>query len=167
MDHEQTEEIKRHFGVVAEGLARKIQQVAEGVVNLNEKLDREMTALRQEMRTEFGEVKSMIKFSYYRIGPENPGPGGGVGCPASADGTSGGAAIVRRPVVRLRLRDVARPGGLSPASFLRAGSNNGTIRTTTTSILAICHSALRLYLRTPLSVEASQPPRVPASQQRQ
>jgi alcohol dehydrogenase class IV len=59
MDHEQMEEIKRYFGVVAEGLERKIQQVAEGVVNLNEKLDREMTALRQEMRSEFGEVKSM------------------------------------------------------------------------------------------------------------
>lgn len=60
MEHEQMEEIKRYFGVVAEGLERKIQQVAEGVVNLNEKLDREMTALRQEMRTEFGEVKSIL-----------------------------------------------------------------------------------------------------------
>jgi len=67
MDHEQMEEIKRHFSVVAEGLEHKIQQVAEGVVNLNEKLDREMTALRQEMRTEFGEVKSMIKFSYTEL----------------------------------------------------------------------------------------------------
>ncbi len=67
MEHEQMEEIKRYFGVVAEGLERKIQQVAEGVVNLNEKLDREMTALRQEMRTEFGEVKSMIKFSYTEL----------------------------------------------------------------------------------------------------
>ncbi len=67
MDHEQMEEIKRHFGVVAEGLGRKIQQVAEGVVDLNENLDREMTALRQEMRTEFGEVKSMIKFSYTEL----------------------------------------------------------------------------------------------------
>lgn len=67
MEHEQMEEIKRYFGVVAEGLERKIQQVAEGVVNLNEKLDREMTTLRQEMRTEFGEVKSMIKFSYTEL----------------------------------------------------------------------------------------------------
>jgi hypothetical protein len=67
MDPEQMEEIKRHFGVVAEGLERKIQQVAEGVVNLDEKLDREMTALRQEMRTEFGEVKSMLKFSYTEL----------------------------------------------------------------------------------------------------
>ena len=37
---------------------------------------------------------------------------------------------MRGSVVRLRLRDVALPGDLSPASFLRAGSNKGTIRTT-------------------------------------
>ena len=47
------DETKRYFGVVAEGLRSEIQQVAEGVVNLDEKLDRELTALRQEMRTEF------------------------------------------------------------------------------------------------------------------
>jgi hypothetical protein len=60
-------ETRRHFDVVAEGLRGDIRQVAEGVVNLNEKLDREMTALRQEMRTEFGEVKSMLKFSYTEL----------------------------------------------------------------------------------------------------
>ncbi len=39
MNNEQMEEIKRHFGVVAEGLEHKIQLVAEGVANVNEKLD--------------------------------------------------------------------------------------------------------------------------------
>ena len=61
------DETKRYFGVVAEGLRSEIQQVAEGVVNLDEKLDRELTALRQEMRTEFSEVKSMVKFSYTEL----------------------------------------------------------------------------------------------------
>ena len=64
MEKGEMEEIKRHFGVVAEGLRTEIQQVAEGVVNLNEKFDREIGALRHEMKTEFNEVKSMIKFSY-------------------------------------------------------------------------------------------------------
>lgn len=67
MNNEQMEEIKRHFGVVAEGLEHKIQLVAEGVTNLDEKLDREMDSLRHEMRTEFAEVKSMIKFSYTEL----------------------------------------------------------------------------------------------------
>ena len=48
MNNEQMEEIKRHFDVVAEGLGHKIQLVAEGVANLNEKFDREMTSLREE-----------------------------------------------------------------------------------------------------------------------
>jgi len=62
MNNEQVGEIKRYFGVVAEGLRNDIRQVAEGVTNVSEKLDREITALRDEMRTEFNEVKSMTKF---------------------------------------------------------------------------------------------------------
>ncbi|HET6370733.1 MAG TPA: hypothetical protein VFG95_06020 [Nitrospiria bacterium] len=57
------DEIKRHFDVVAEGLRSEIRQVAEGVANVDEKLEREISALSQEMRTEFKEVKAMIKFS--------------------------------------------------------------------------------------------------------
>lgn len=60
MNREEMEEIKRYFGVVAEGLERKVQQVAEGVTNLDEKLER----FRQEVAHEFKEVKSMIKLSY-------------------------------------------------------------------------------------------------------
>lgn len=63
MNDEQMEEIKRHFGVVAEGLEHKIQLVAEGVANLDEKLER----FRQEVTEEFKEVKSMIKFSYTEL----------------------------------------------------------------------------------------------------
>ena len=63
MNAEQMDEIKRHFDVVAEGLRSEIRQVAEGVANVDEKLEREISALSQEMRTEFKEVKAMIKFS--------------------------------------------------------------------------------------------------------
>jgi hypothetical protein len=67
MNHEDMEEIKRHFGVVAEGLEGKIQLIAEGVVDLHAKLDREMGALRGELTNEFGEVKAIMKFSYAEL----------------------------------------------------------------------------------------------------
>ena len=63
MNHEQVEEIKRHFGVVAEGLRSEIRQVAEGVANVDEKLER----FRTEVKDEFKEVKAMIKFSYAEL----------------------------------------------------------------------------------------------------
>jgi len=59
MEKGEIEEIKRHFSVVAEGLEHKIQLVAEGVVNVDEKIER----FRQEVREEFKEAKSMIKLS--------------------------------------------------------------------------------------------------------
>lgn len=49
MNRDEMEEVKRHFGVVAEGLERKIQLAAEGVVGLHVKLDREMGTLRGEL----------------------------------------------------------------------------------------------------------------------
>jgi hypothetical protein len=45
---EKFEDTRRHFGVIAEGLRSEIQQAAEGVVNLNEKFDREMASFREE-----------------------------------------------------------------------------------------------------------------------
>jgi hypothetical protein len=56
MNNEQMEEIKRHVGVVAEGLEHTIQLVAEGVANLDEKLE----GFRQEITEEFKEVKSRL-----------------------------------------------------------------------------------------------------------
>lgn len=67
MEKGEMEEIKRHFGVVAEGLRSDIQQVAEGVVNLNEKFDREMTSLREENEQAHKEILSAIKFSYAEL----------------------------------------------------------------------------------------------------
>lgn len=63
MNRDEMEEIKRYFSVVAEGLRGEIRQVSEGVVNLDEKLER----FRREVAEEFGEVKSMIRLSYAEL----------------------------------------------------------------------------------------------------
>lgn len=62
MNDEQVEEIKRHFGVVAEGLRSEIWHMAKRVETLNEKLDREIAAVRQEMKKEIIEIRSILKF---------------------------------------------------------------------------------------------------------
>jgi len=59
----QQAETRRHFEVVAEGMRGQLQQVAEGLVNLDRKLDR----FREEVETEFQEVKSMFRFSYTEL----------------------------------------------------------------------------------------------------
>jgi hypothetical protein len=60
MEKDEIDEVKRHFDVVAEGLEHKIQLVAEGVANLNEKLDRHI----EENEAAHREILSAIKFSY-------------------------------------------------------------------------------------------------------
>jgi uncharacterized protein involved in exopolysaccharide biosynthesis len=60
---EQQAETRRHFEVFAEGLRADIRQVAEGVLNVDEKLGR----FRQEVQAEFDEIKAMIKFSYAEL----------------------------------------------------------------------------------------------------
>jgi hypothetical protein len=63
MEREAVDEIKRHFGVIAEHLEGKIQLLAEG----QEVLRREAQQFREEVRAEFQEVKAMIKFSYAEL----------------------------------------------------------------------------------------------------
>jgi hypothetical protein len=53
-------EVKKHFDVVAESLESKIQLVTEGVLNVDEKLDR----LNDEMHRESEETRALIKLSY-------------------------------------------------------------------------------------------------------
>lgn len=67
MEHSDLAEIKRHFNVVAEGLGKKIQLVAESVALLDEKVDRRITALEEKMERGFDEIKAMIKFSYAEL----------------------------------------------------------------------------------------------------
>lgn len=61
---ERLEENKRYFGVVAEGLRNEVRQVAEGVANVDEKLEH----FRGEFTEEFKEVRALIKFSYAELG---------------------------------------------------------------------------------------------------
>ena len=60
MDRETTDEIKRHFNVVAEGLRSEIRTVAEGLAATNEKIDR----LESRIAEELSEIKAMIRLSF-------------------------------------------------------------------------------------------------------
>ncbi len=60
MDRETTDEIKRHFNVVAEALRSEIRTVAEAQLATNERLDR----IEARMAEEFAEVRAMIRLSF-------------------------------------------------------------------------------------------------------
>jgi hypothetical protein len=53
VEQEQVEEIKRHFGVIAEALRIDVRQVAEGHAVIR----RELEEFRGEVRDEFREVR--------------------------------------------------------------------------------------------------------------
>lgn len=57
------EEIKRHFGVVAESLHSDIQQVAEG----HEVIRRELQTQREELKDEFKDTKSLMRLSFSQL----------------------------------------------------------------------------------------------------
>lgn len=56
------EETRRHFDVVAEQLTGDMKLLAEGFADLSARVDRKADA--EEMRQEFAEVRSMIRFSH-------------------------------------------------------------------------------------------------------
>ena len=51
---------RRHLGVLIENLDGKIQLVAEGVINVDQKIDR----VRVELKGEIAEVKDLLRGSY-------------------------------------------------------------------------------------------------------
>ena len=57
------EEIKRHFGVVAESLRSNIRQIAEG----HDVIQRELQSQREEWREEFKETQSLTKLSFSQL----------------------------------------------------------------------------------------------------
>jgi len=57
------DELHRYFGVIAEDLRSDIQQVAEGVSSVSERLDR----FQVEVAREFSEVRAMIPLSYSQL----------------------------------------------------------------------------------------------------
>jgi hypothetical protein len=63
MDETQVEEIKRHFGVVAEELRSEVRAVAEGVGRVDERLER----LQSEVKRESEETRSLIRLSYSEL----------------------------------------------------------------------------------------------------
>lgn len=63
MEREQIEEIKRHFGVVAEALRSDIQQVAEGHAVIR----REMQSFREEVRDDLRETRALIRLSFAQL----------------------------------------------------------------------------------------------------
>jgi predicted RNase H-like nuclease (RuvC/YqgF family) len=58
------DELKRHFDVVGEALRSDIRLVAEGVAGLDEKFTQEFVTVREEIRDQIGDVKSLIRASY-------------------------------------------------------------------------------------------------------
>jgi hypothetical protein len=63
MDHEAVEEIKRHFGIVAEDVRGEVRGVAEGVAVLREEMHREFEDFRTETAREFEETRALIRLS--------------------------------------------------------------------------------------------------------
>jgi ubiquinone biosynthesis protein UbiJ len=63
MSNEEMEEIKRHFGVIAESLRSDIRQIAEG----HDIICRELQTQREELKEEFKETKSLIRLSYAQL----------------------------------------------------------------------------------------------------
>ncbi|MBI2553477.1 MAG: hypothetical protein HYV92_03435 [Candidatus Rokubacteria bacterium] len=54
------QDTRRHLGVLIENLDGKIQLVAEGVIAVDQKIDR----VHAELKAEIGEVKTLLTFSY-------------------------------------------------------------------------------------------------------
>jgi predicted nucleic acid-binding Zn-ribbon protein len=63
MNDAQVEEIKRHFGVVAESLRSDIRQIAEGHSGIR----REIQGLREEFRDEFKEMRALMRLSFSQL----------------------------------------------------------------------------------------------------
>ena len=58
------DDLKRHFDVVGESLRSDIRLVAEGVAGLDGKFTPEFVTVREEIREQTGEVKSLLRVSY-------------------------------------------------------------------------------------------------------
>ncbi|HEX9285971.1 MAG TPA: hypothetical protein VF999_01770 [Thermoanaerobaculia bacterium] len=57
-------DVKRHADVIAEGLRSDIRTVVEGVAGLDQKFTLEFVRVRDEIREQIGEVKSLLRVSY-------------------------------------------------------------------------------------------------------
>ncbi len=60
----QGDDLRRHFDVTAESMRQTVMVVAEAVLSVSDKLDREAADIRQEMRQGFADTQAMIKLSH-------------------------------------------------------------------------------------------------------
>ena len=58
------QDVKRHSDVIAESLRGEIRLVAKGVAGLDEKFTMEFRNVREEVREQIGEVKTLLRLSY-------------------------------------------------------------------------------------------------------
>ena len=63
MNDAQVEEIKRHFGVVAEALRSDIRQISEG----HSSIRNELQEIRDEFRDEFKEMRALMRLSFSQL----------------------------------------------------------------------------------------------------
>ncbi|MDR4469093.1 MAG: hypothetical protein MRJ68_12495 [Nitrospira sp.] len=63
MTDAQVEEIKRHFGIVAEALRGEICQIAEGYSGIRH----ELQAIRDQFRDEFKEMRALMRLSFSQL----------------------------------------------------------------------------------------------------
>lgn len=61
------EEIIHQFHVISEDVISQVKQVAEGVANVDEKLDRRFNELKVELQETRQEVLAAVKFSYAEL----------------------------------------------------------------------------------------------------
>ncbi len=67
MDSAEVTELKRHMGVLVEGMDSRVRQLAEGQIHFDEKFDRRINALEEKIDRRFEETQAMIKFSYAEL----------------------------------------------------------------------------------------------------
>ena len=63
MEDKQVDEIKRHFGVVAEALRSDVRQIAEG----HSVIRHELQEMRNEFRDEFKEMRALMRLSFAQL----------------------------------------------------------------------------------------------------
>jgi chromosome segregation ATPase len=60
-------QMKMDFGIAVEAMRTDVQRVADGVLMVNEKLDRETADIRAEMRQGFAETQALLRFSHGQL----------------------------------------------------------------------------------------------------
>ena len=61
------EKLRLHFDTTAEDMRHQVQLIAERVVMVDERLEREAADIRAEMRQGFADTQAMIKFSHAEL----------------------------------------------------------------------------------------------------